>query len=91
MALGSKVNDAINPLVVHQLVECLEVADIHLHKLVVGLMLDVLEVTEVASIGQLVEVDDAVVGVLVHEEAHNMRADKSRTTGDNYSFHLTFR
>ena len=45
VTLCSEVDDAINLLVLHQLVEGIEVADIHLHELVVGFVLDVLEVS----------------------------------------------
>lgn len=91
MALGSEVDDAVDMLLLHKLIERLEVADVHLHELVVGLIFYVLEVGEVASICQLIEVDDAVVGIFVHEQSHNMRADKSRTAGDNYIRHITCR
>lgn len=88
VTLGRKVDDAINLLVLHQLVEGIEVADVHLDELVVRLVLDVLEVSEVAGISQLVEVDDVVLGVFVHEEAHYVRANETGTTGDNYIFHI---
>ena len=42
MALGSKMDDAVDMLVLHQLVDCVEVADVHLYELVVGLVLNVL-------------------------------------------------
>ena len=61
-------------------------ADIATLEEIVGFVLNIGEVSEVARIGQFVKIDDAVVGILVHEQAHNMRADKSRTAGDNYSF-----
>ncbi len=44
MALGGKVNDAVYLLVLHQLVEGVEIADVHLDKLVVRLVFDVLQV-----------------------------------------------
>ena len=83
MAFGSKVDNAVNLLVLHQLIESLEVADIHPHELVVGLILDIFEVCEVARIGEFVEVDDAVLGILVYEQPHNVRANKTRTASDN--------
>ena len=54
MALGCKMYDTIDMLVLHQLVEGIEVADVHLHELVVWLILNVLEVSEVTSISELV-------------------------------------
>ena len=35
-------DDAVYLLLLHQLVECVEVADVHLHKLIVRFVLDVL-------------------------------------------------
>ena len=84
MALGCQVDDAIHLLLLHQLVERLEVADVHLHEFVVGLVLHVLEVGEVAGVGELVEVDDVVVGVLVDKEADHVRADEACAAGDYY-------
>ena len=67
MAFCSQVDDAINLLVLHELVEGVKVADIHLHELVVRLALDVLEVREVARISKLIKVDNLVFRVLVHK------------------------
>ena len=67
MALGCKMYDTVDMLVLHQLVEGIEVADVHLHELIVGTVLDVLEVGKVTSIRKLVKVDDAVVRIFVHE------------------------
>ena len=87
MTLGGEVYDTIHLLLLHQFVECVEVADVHLHKLIVRLVLDVLEVGEVACISQFVEIDDVVVGILVHEQSHYMTSNKSGTAGDNDCLH----
>ena len=92
MAFSSEVDDAIDLLVLHELVERIEVADVHLHELVVRLALDVLEVREVARVSQLVEVDNFVLGVLVHEKANHVASDKACTAGDNNrTFHIFLR
>lgn len=84
MAFGSQVDDAVYLLVLHQFVESVEVADIHLDKLVVGPLLNVLQVGEVSSIRQLVQVDNAIIGILVHKKAYNMRSDKACTACNYY-------
>ena len=90
MALSSQVDDAVHLLVLHQFVESIEVADVHLHKLVVGFVLDVLEVSQVACIGQLVQIDDVVIGVLVHKQAHHMASNKACATSNNdCTFHIS--
>ena len=91
VALGSQMDDAVYLLVLHQLQEGVEVADVHLHKLVVGLLLNVLQVGQVAGIGQLVQIDDVVVRVLVHKQAHHMASYKACATSNNdCSFHIYF-
>ena len=88
MTLGSKMDDAIDVLILHQLIESIEVADVHLYKLIVRLILNVLKVSQVAGISQLIKADDIIFRVFVHEEANNVRADKTSTTGNHYiSFH----
>ena len=72
MALSSQVDDTINLLILHQLVESIKIADIHLHKLVVGFVLDIFQVSQVTSISQLVEVDNVIIGILVHKQADYM-------------------
>ena len=88
MALGSEMDDTVNLLVLHQLIESVEVADVHLDKLIIGLVLDVLEISKITCIRQLVQVDDIILWVFVHEEANDMRANEACTASNNYiSFH----
>ena len=88
--LGRQVDDSVNLLILHQLVESLEIADVHLHELVVRLVLYILEVGEVTCIGKLVEVDDVVLRILVDKKAYHMAADETGTAGYDYiTFHFT--
>ena len=72
MTLCCQVDNAVHLLVLHQLIEGVEVADVHLHEFVVGFVFDVLQVCEVSRIRQFVEVNDVILGILVHEQANNM-------------------
>ena len=87
VAFCRQVNDAINMFVLHELVERVKVADVHLHELVVRLVLDILEVREVARIGKLIEVDNLVFRVLVHEQANHVAPDKACTAGNDDILH----
>ena len=58
VALGSKMDDAIHLVVLHLLQYLVEIADIALNESIVRLVLNVLEVSQVACVCQLVEVDD---------------------------------
>ena len=83
------MDDAINVLVLHQLVERIEVADVHLHELVVGLVLHILQIGEVARIRQLVEVDDFVLWILVHKKANHMATNEA-SPACNHNVSLEF-
>ena len=50
MTLSSKVDDAIDLLVLHQLIKGIEVADVHLDKLVIGTVLDILQIGQITGI-----------------------------------------
>ena len=84
MALGGKVDYAVDAVFRHKALHCPVVANVGLDEHVVLLALYVLEVGKVARIRQLVHVDDAVLGVLVHEQAHHVRADEARPARYHY-------
>ena len=67
MRFSCQMDDTIYLLILHQLIEGIEVADVHLHELVVRLVLDVLKVSQVASVCELIEIDDVVLRILVYE------------------------
>ena len=87
MALCREVNDAVDTVLLHELLYKLIVADVALHKGVVGLVLDVVEVGKITSIGQFVEIDDFIIRIFVDKQAHNMRADKTGAARDDYVTH----
>ena len=65
MALGCEMNDAVDVFILHELQHALEVADVHADEHIVRTILNILQVGEVAGIGQLVEVNNLVLGVLM--------------------------
>lgn len=65
MALSCKMNDAVNVLILHQLIECIKVTNVHLHKLVVWLVFYILKACQVACIGQLGKADDFIFRYLL--------------------------
>ena len=82
MALGGKVNNAVDIVLLHDGAHALEVADVGLHEGVVRLVLDVLKVSEVAGISERIEVDDFVLGVLVDKKSDDMRTDEAGSSCD---------
>ena len=87
MALGCKVDNTIDLLILHQLIERLEVADIHLDELVVRLILNILQIGKVTGIGKLVKVDNVVLRIFIDKQTHNVAANKACTACDNDIFH----
>ena len=87
MAFCREVDDTVDMLILHELVESVEVADVHLHELVVRLPFDVLEIRKVARVGKLIEVDNPVFRVLVHEQTNDMASDKACAAGNDDILH----
>lgn len=84
MAFGGKVDDAVHAVLRQQFPDGFEVADVRFYKSVVRAAFYILQVGKVTGISQLVQVDDAVLRIFVHEKAHHMAADKSGATGYDY-------
>ena len=91
MALSSKVYNTINTLPLHKLKHRLVIANIHSHKLIIRFVLDIAQIGKITRIGQLIYVDNVILWVLIHKEAHNVASNKARATRDYYcSFcHIT--
>jgi len=87
MALGSKVDDVIEIVLLEQAFHQLLIADIALHEHMAGVALHVLQVFQVACIGQLIEVDQQDLRVLLEHIMHKVGADKTGTAGDQIGFH----
>ena len=47
-------------------------------------MLYILEIRKVTCVSEFVEVDDAVVGMVVHHQSHKVASDESGTSGYKY-------
>ena len=86
VALGGQVDDAVHLLFLHQRQHRIEIAYVRLHEAVVRPVLNVLEVGQIARIGELIYIDYFALGVLVDEEAHYMAADESGSAGYDYRF-----
>jgi len=86
MGFRREVDDAAHLVFGDDLQYRVKVADVGLDKGVVGLVLDIPEVREVAGIGQLVQVDDPVIRILVHEQPHDVAADEAGTAGNEDGF-----
>ena len=90
VALGGEVNDAIYIVLLHDGAHALEVADVGLHEGVVRLALNILQVGQVTGIGEGIQVNNFVLGVLVDEETYNVRADEAGAACDENVHDLRF-
>ena len=89
VTLCGKVNDAVYLLFLHETEHPFKVTDVHLYKLVIGLVLNILEVGKVPRVSEFVQVNNVILRVFVHKQAHHMRANEARTArDDNRPFHL---
>ena len=87
MAFCRQMDDAVHIIFLHQFQHGIKITDICLDEGIVGLALNVLEVGQVARIGQLVNVDDVILWVFIHEKANDMRADEACTAGNDNILH----
>ena len=85
VGFGGKVDDSVDLLLLHKGQHGLEIAYVRFNETVVGLLLYILEIRKVTCIGQLVDVDYLIFRILVHEQAHDVAADESSSSGNNYS------
>ena len=91
VAFCCKMYDSVHLVLLHYVHNCLEVADVALHESIVRTVLDVLEVGKVASVCELIDVDDVVFWILVYKQSYHMRAYKSGSTSyDNVLHSLLF-
>ena len=82
MRLRCKMNDSVYLLVLHELIESLEVADVHLHELIVRPVLDILQIGKITGISKLVDIDYLIIRIFIHEKTYDMASDEAGSAGD---------
>jgi len=88
MALGSKINDRIRTIFLHQVSHHYLVSNITMDEDMTVIMHDILESGQVASVSQQIEIDDTNI-LLREEHADEITADKAGATGHEECFHGT--
>ena len=89
MAFRRKVDDALDVVLVEEVVYQRFIADVSLDEGVVGHTSAFPEVVQVACIGEFVEVDDMVVWVFLREVRDEVGTDESGSTGYEDAFHFS--
>ena len=87
MALGGKVDDVIEIVLCEQALDQLLVADIALHEHMAGVALHILQVFQIARVGQLIQIDQQDLRVFFEHIVHKVGTDKTGTAGDKIFFH----
>ncbi len=72
VALCSKVDNAVNLVLLHEFENHLEVADVALNECVILLVLDILQVGKIACICKFVKVYYVILWILVDKKSNNM-------------------
>ena len=90
MTFRREVYYTVHVVLFHKLHDCIIVADVRLYEDIVGFRLYILQVRKVAGISKLVEVDDVILGILVHEEAYNVTSYKAGAAGDDDILHIAY-
>ena len=67
MRLRCKVDNSVNFILLHQGEHELKITDISLDKHIIRVILDICKIGKVPCIGQLVDIDDAIVRILVYK------------------------
>ena len=84
MRLCRKVYDAVNLILLHQGKHEIEITDICLDKHIIRPILDIGKIGKVARIGQLVDINDTIVRILVYKQTYYMAADEAGTSCNDY-------
>ena len=87
MALGGKVDDIVEIVLCKQALHQLLVADVALHEHMAGVALHVLQVFQIARVGQLIQIDQQDLRVFLEHIVHKVGTDKTGTAGDQIGFH----
>ena len=87
MALGGKVDDVIEIILLEQAFHQLLIADIALHKHMAGVALHVLQVFQIAGVGQLIQIDQQDLRLLFEHIMHKVGTNKTGAAGDQIGFH----
>ena len=88
VALGGKVDNAVYIVLLEHFQHFVVVADVGFYKSVVGFVLHIFKVGQIAGVCQFVKVNYLVIRIFVHKQANHMRADETGTASYENILHL---
>ena len=90
MTFGSKMDDAVNPMLLHKGQDGIKITDVCLHKGIIGPVLYVLQVGKVAGVGQFININYVIIRIFLSKKTNHVAAYKPGTSGNHHStFHFT--
>src|SRR4030042_973008 len=90
MALGSKIDNRIYPVLPYDFFYKRTVTDVALNKFVIGIVQKSCEIIEIAGVGKLVEINDETVRMLRKHHSDKIASYKSGTTCNKKPLHNCF-
>ena len=89
MALSCEMYDAVDIIFLKDLVDCFRITDISFYKCIIGAILDILKILEIARICQLVDIDNTDLIAVFFEHIMNIiRADETGAACDDICSHI---
>ena len=88
MTLSSEVDDAINIITFHDVEHQIKVTNVGFDKVIVGFVLNILQVRQITGVSELIHVVNVVLEVLVDEQPYHMAADETGPAGDDNVLHI---
>ena len=89
VAFGGQMDDAVHTVLPDEFAHLVEIANVRFDESIVRPVFDVFQIGQVSGVGQLVQIDNMVVRILVDEKAYHVAADETGSSGnDDISFKI---
>lgn len=82
MTFGSQMDYAVDIVASDKIHHGVEITDVLALEHIVGSILDVAEIGEIAGVCEFVDIDDSIFRIFVDKKTDNVGADKSGASGD---------
>ena len=83
------MDDAVHMVLPDEFAHLVEIANVRFDESIVRPVFDVFQIGQVSGVGQLVQIDNMVVRILVDEKAYHVAADETGSSGnDDISFKI---
>ena len=84
------MDDAVKTFFFKKLIDKRCIHDVTFHKVIIGFLVHIRQILQIAGIGQFVQIINLIIRIFVHKKADDMRADETGAASDQYFFHLLF-